>query len=143
MINDIINALSLKLFEKFNRKIYFEQIPQNFEENCFFIKVISNKEEQVVGHRYKVNTTFDIAYLSNPNNSDSEYLYNLLHQINDITDFLTLENGDVLRGTNRNNQINDGDLHHVVSYQHFRIKEHSKADYMENLEHKGGIKDNG
>ena len=48
MINDIMNALTVKLKETFGIKVYINQVPQNFEEPCFFVHVISTDKTQIV-----------------------------------------------------------------------------------------------
>nr|DAW76720.1 MAG TPA: tail completion protein [Caudoviricetes sp.] len=67
MINNILNALTVRLKETFGIKIYINQVPQNFEEPCFFVHVISTDKTQVVDFRYKAVTVFGIDYIFDEN----------------------------------------------------------------------------
>ena len=140
MINDILNALTGKLKESFGIKIYINQVPQNFEEPCFFVHVISTDKTQIVDLRYKAVTVFGIDYIADENKKNSREIYDVIEKLNSITNLITLENGDILRGTDRKTEVQDGDLHSFVHFTYFIYKEREAQDKMENLEHKGGIK---
>jgi hypothetical protein len=143
MINEIMNAISKILKDEFGIKIYINQVPQGFAEPCFFIRVIRNSETQIMDFRYRVTTTFEITYISDENDKDSRTINEVVGKLNNIIDFITLENGDVERGTDRKTELQDGDLHSFVQFTYFAYKERQARDKMEELEHKGGIKDNG
>ena len=144
MINDILNALSLKLKKDLNCAIYIDYIPQKLKLPCVFITTIENKEKIVVYPRYRASTTFDIAYNTDINNiANNKNIYDVIEKINNITDFLTLENGDILRGKDRENSIVDRVAHCNVTFDYFIYKETEKEEYMENLTINGGVKENG
>ena len=84
--------------------------------------------------------SFEITYISDENSKDSRTVNEVTGKLNNITDFITLESGDVLRGTDRKTELQDGDLHSFVQFTYFTYKEREARDKMENLEHIGGIK---
>ena len=142
MINDIMNALTVKLKETFGVKIYINQVPQNFEEPCFFVHVISTDKTQIVDLRYKAVTVFGIDYIADENKKDSRDIYEVIEKLNGITNLITLENGDIIRGTERKTEIQDGNMHSFIQFSYF-IREKKENDKMESLSIEGGIKKNG
>lgn len=142
MINDIMNALTVKLKETFGVKIYINQVPQSFEEPCFFVHVISTDKTQIVDLRYKAVTVFGIDYIADENKKDSRDIYEVIEKLNGITNLITLENGDIIRGTERKTEIQDGNMHSFIQFSYF-IREKKENDKMENLSIEGGIKKNG
>lgn len=141
MINDILNALSLKLKEDLNCAIYIDYVPQKLKLPCVFITTVSNVEKIVVYPRYKATTVFDIAYNTDANNTENmKNIYDVIEKINNITDFLTLENGDIIKGKNRENSIVDRVAHCNVTFDYFIYKDVKKEEYMENLTIKEGVK---
>ena len=82
MINDILNALTGKLKETFGVKVYINQVPQNFEEPCFFVHVISTDKTQIVDSRYKTVTVFGIDYITDENKKDSREIYDVIEKLN-------------------------------------------------------------
>lgn len=142
MINDIMNALTVKLKESFGVKIYINQVPQNFEEPCFFVHVISTDKTQIVDLRYKAVTVFGIDYIADENKKDSRDIYEVIEKLNSITNLITLENGDIMRGTERKTEIQDGNMHSFIQFSYF-INGKRENEKMENLSIEGGIKKNG
>ena len=142
MINDILNALTVKLKEKFGIKVYINQIPQNFEEPCFFVHVISTDKTQIVDSRYKTVTVFGIDYIADENKKNSREIYDVIEKLNSITNLITLENGDILGGMERKAEIQDGNMHSFIQFSYF-ICEKKENVKMENLSIEGGIKKNG
>lgn len=142
MINDILNALTRKLKETFGIKVYINQVPQNFEEPCFFVHVISTDKIQIVDLRYKAVVVFGIDYIADENKKNSREIYDMIEKLNSITNLITLENGDIMRGTERKTEIQDGNMHSFIQFSYF-INGKRENDKMENLSVEGGIKKNG
>ena len=140
MINGIIQAISVKLKEVFNIKVYIDKVPQGFQSPCFQIKVVGTSETQIVDCRFKADTVLDVNYISDENIRDKRTGYGAVEEINGILDFITLENGDILRGTDRNTEIQDGGIHNFVKFSYFVYKQREKTDKMEYLDHKGGVR---
>lgn len=142
MINDIMNALTVKLKETFGVKIYINQVPQNFEEPCFFVHVISTDKTQIVDLRYKAVTVFGIDYIADENKKNSREIYDVIEKLNSITNLITLENGDILRGMERKTETQDGNMHSFIQFSYF-INGKRENEKMESLSVEGGIKKNG
>ncbi|BBM48350.1 hypothetical protein JMUB3933_1866 [Leptotrichia wadei] len=53
MLNEIVNAIGLKLSENFEGiDVHREELEQGFKEPCFFIDLLNPNEKQIVGNRY-------------------------------------------------------------------------------------------
>ena len=142
MINVILNALTGKLKETFGGKVYINQVPQNFEEPCFFVHVISTDKTQIVDLRYKAVTVFGIDYIADENRKNSREIYEVIEKLNGVTNLITLENGDIMRGTKRKTEIQDGNMHSFIQFSYF-INGKRENEKMEILSVEGGIKKDG
>ena len=50
MLNEIVNAIGLKLSENFEGiDVHREELEQGFKEPCFFIDLLNPSEKQIVG----------------------------------------------------------------------------------------------
>lgn len=137
MIYEVIEAIAGKLAEKYDYDVHVEKMPQDFEEPCFFIKLIDSDEDQLIDNRYYRKNAFDVAYFNDNNNKD---LYKKANELTDILEYVKLENGNLLRGTGRKSEIVDGVLHFIVSYDYTVLKPREKQALMEELKIKGGVR---
>lgn len=93
MLNDIIDALSVKLRELFpDAKIYSENIEQGFSEPCFYISVILHTKTPYIGSRAKYSYTFNLQYFPQNGNAEINNVADILADLGDIT----LTNGSLL-----------------------------------------------
>jgi len=134
MINNIVNAISIKLNLVFGDAYtkYIESIEQGLQEPCFFIKLLTSDQTQIIGKRYFRQQPFDIHYFPSTEDANAEML-NIADSLNDALEYITLENGDVLHGTKLNGEIIDGVLHFFANYNLYVIKTEVVADYMEDV----------
>ena len=65
MVSKIIEAISRNLKKEFNLKIYIDQVPQNFKENSFFVRVIDYNEKRLMDWRFQADLTINITYFNN------------------------------------------------------------------------------
>lgn len=142
MVNNIINAISLKLNQVFGDTYtnYTESIWQGLKEPCFFIKLLTLEQTQIIGKRYFRQQPFDIHYFPSTDDKNTEML-NMVDSLNDALEYITLENGDVLHGTKLNGEIVDEVLHFFVNYNFYVRKTEDVADYMENVTVESEIKE--
>lgn len=134
-MNSIIDAISVKLFETFGHEytIYKENVEQGLKEPCFFIDIVSVDRKQIIGNRYYSNNAFDICYfpIGEEKKADMLDVANVLY---DDLEYVSLANGDLLKGTKMNAEIVDGILHFFVSYNLILQKETELAEDMEFLD---------
>lgn len=137
MIYEVIEAIAGKLAEKYDYDVHVEEMPQDFEEPCFFIKLVNSDEDQLIDNRYYRKNAFDVAYFNDGNNKD---LYKKANELTDILEYVKLENGNLLRGLGRKSEVVDGVLHFIVSYDYTVLKPREKQALMEKLKIKGGVR---
>ena len=115
MVNDIINAISIKLNSVFGEgcKIYTENVEQGLTEPCFFIKYLTTTTKPYLGKRKRHSYSFDIHYFPEAGN---EEMLNVAEDMLEALEWVTLLNGDILRGLSPQSEIVDDVLHVSVSY---------------------------
>ena len=121
MLNEIVNAISLKLSESFEGiDVHVNELEQGFKEPCFFIDLLNPSEKQIVGNRYLISYLFDIAYF--PKNDSQTEIFDVLDKMHDVLEYIKLEDGTLMRGLNRNTMEEDNVLHYFVTYEMFIYK---------------------
>jgi hypothetical protein len=137
-INDVVIAISIKLYEAFGDayEIYTESIEQGFKEPSFFILLLQPEFEQVIGNRYHETLPFDIHYFG-PGYMDA---YSKANKLMSEMEYIKLLNGDLLRGTKMKGEVIDGVLHFFVNYNFHVYKVTDPLDKMEDLQLSNGIK---
>lgn len=118
MLNDVVNGISIKLNSIFGDgyAIYTEDVEQGLTEPCFFIKPLTVINKPLLGKRKQRTYPFDIAYFPLVGN---EEMMKVSEQMLDGLEYITLINGDVLRGTSLEAEIVDDVLHVSVNYNVF------------------------
>lgn len=132
MINDIMNAISIRLYEAFGDgyKIYLNDVQQGLTEPCFLITVVDYSKEPLLDIRSKRILPFDILFFSNKGKSQC---YEVADQMMNELDFITLLDGDMMHGTEMRAEIVDDVLHFFVNYNFMAIVEEEQEDSMETL----------
>lgn len=121
MLNEIVNAISLKLSESFEgTDVHVNELEQGFEEPCFFIDLLNPSEKQIIGNRYLRRYLFDIAYF--PKNKSQVEIFDVLDKMHDVLEYIKLEDGTLVRGLNSNSTEEDNVLHYFVTYEMFIYK---------------------
>ncbi|WP_438349932.1 phage tail terminator family protein [Paenibacillus sp. FA6] len=141
MINDVVNAIAIKLNQVFGEDytIYTESVKQGLEEPCFFIVLLTSRQTQVIGKRYFREQPFDIHYFPSTTDQKTE-MHEIVDRLNDALEYITTISGDLLRGTNINSEVVDGVLHFFVNYNYHIYKITDPLDKMEDLKIKNGLK---
>ena len=134
MVNDLIDAISIKLNQVFGdgKRIYSETVKQGLQEPCFFIAVLNPLQTQMIGNRYFRQYPFDIYYFPAVQDNNNE-LQEMASNLFDALEYITLTNGDLVRGTEMHYEVIDGVLHFFVDYNMFIKKVKMPADNMETL----------
>lgn len=139
MINDIINAISIRLYESFGDgyKIYLNDVQQGLTEPCFLITVVDYSKEQLLQSRSKRLVPFDILFF--PNNGKSQ-CHEVADQMMNELDMITLLNSDMMHGTEMRAEIVDDVLHFFVNYNFMATVENEPLDSMESIDIKNSTK---
>ena len=131
-VNDIINAVSLAIDGSFGASctIYTNDVEQGLKNPCFFIMVIDDTQERVIGNRYDVSHTLDIHYF--PENDDNHELHQVEGILFDILEYVTVDT-DLIEGEGMKGTIVDGILHFSVTFNYQIIKQKVLEDSMEGI----------
>ena len=134
MVNNLIDGISIKLNQVFGdgKKIYSETVKQGLKEPCFFIAVLNPSQSKMIGGRYFRQHPFDVHYFPANTDGKNEEMRRVASQLLDGLEYITLTNGDLVRGTNMNYEVVDGVLHFFVQYNMY-IKKIEVIDDMETL----------
>lgn len=131
-INDIQNALSVKLHDAFGAdyKKYIDEVPQGFVTPAFFIQFLSLEHIRQIGKRWKVTTLFNVHYF--PKNCLSE-ASNMTLKVQQALKEITLLNGSLMLGTGANSEVVDGIGHNFIHFNFF-LQEVEEKIFMGSLE---------
>jgi len=134
MVNDLIDGISIKLNQVFGdgKRIYSESVKQGLQEPCFFIAVLNPLQTQVIGNRYFRQQPFDIHYFPAVQDNNNE-LQEMASDLFIALEYITLANGDLVRGKEMRYEVVDGVLHFFVDYNMYVRKIEVPADDMETL----------
>ncbi|WP_051891623.1 phage tail terminator family protein [Lysinibacillus sphaericus] len=130
-INDIQNAISVKLHEAFGDgyKKYIDEVPQGFSTPAFLIQFLNLEHIRQIGKRWKVTTLFNVQYF--PKNGLSE-ASNMTLKVQRALKEITLLNGSLMLGTGANSEVVDGIGHNFIHFNFF-LQEVEEKIFMESL----------
>lgn len=132
-INDIINAISVKLHESFGSgyKKHIDEIPQGFKTPAFLIQFLNLENKRQIGKRWKVTTLFNVQYFPYGGATDAA---NHTLKVQQALKEITLLNGSLMLGTGANSEIVDGVAHNFVRFNFF-LQEVEEKVFMGSLDH--------
>lgn len=141
MINNLINGISIKLNQVFGDgvRIYSEDVKQGLTEPCFFIAVLNPSNDQMIGSRSFRQHPFDIHYFPEVLNNNNE-LQGMASNLYDALEYVTLENGDMVRGSKMNHEVVDGVLHFFINFNIYVRKVEVPSDNMETFTVNNNVK---
>lgn len=141
MVNNLIDGISVKLNEVFGNeiRIYSESVKQGLKEPCFFIAVLNPTQNPMIGARYFREHSFDIHYFPSKDGGNQE-IQDVASKLFDALEYITLLDGDLVRGTEMHYEVVDGVLHFFVDYNFHVIKHKAHDAYMEELKQTGFVK---
>ena len=143
ILGDIIKGISSTIKKEFpSMEIKVNEIQQGFNNPCFFIKMLKLDEKQIIGERYFRRYFFDVRFHPDENKK-SQSVWGVADKLQDILELITTPEGHLIRGTDRNAEVEDNVLHYFVSYNMFVIKPKNQEEHMGNLQQKQGVKGSG
>jgi hypothetical protein len=123
-------------FTSFN--IYGEGIKQDFQEPCFFVKILSSSQDKEIHRRYKRNLSFDIHYFSDKEDINSD-CNNVADTLFEVLEYVTVGN-NLYRSSNLNSEVVDGVLHFFLQFNYHVLKQIEAAVKMNKLTQEVGLK---
>lgn len=134
MTNTIMNGISAALAAQYpDYEIYGDaDVVQDLTEPCFFINLVNLSRTAGLSDRYRLQAEFDVAYFPETAGSYTE-MHRVGYALYDVLEYITLENGALLRGDGMTHEIADGTLHFHVTFGLFLERERD-AVYMETVD---------
>lgn len=131
-INDIQNAISVKLHEVFGAgyKKYIDEVPQGFKTPAFLIQFLNLEHIRQIGKRWKVTTLFNVQYFPLGGVSEAS---NMTLKVQQALKEITLLNGSLMLGTGANSEVVDGIGHNFIHFNFF-LQEVEQKVFMGSLE---------
>ena len=134
MLEKIINGISNKIYDVFgdDYKIYADNnVKQGLKNPCFFISVLNPSQKNYLKDRKLKYYPLVIQYF--PLNEDDNFeLLSVGEKLTDELEYITLDNGNLLKSSNLRYEIVDGILNFKVNFNVF-IQKVNEVDEMENL----------
>lgn len=142
MVNNLIDGISVKLNQVFgdDYRIYSENVNQGLQEPSFFIAVLNPTQSQVIGLRFFKEHPFDIHYFPSKDGGNQE-IQDVASTLFEALEYITLLNGDLVRGTEMHYEKVNDVLHFFVKYNMFVHKQVEVADEMETLTVNNDVKE--
>lgn len=142
VINALITGISLKINEIFGDSyhIYDQNVEQGMEKPCFFINYLDGEENRQGGIEIKSYLDimhFDITGFAE--NDDRRTLNDMADKLYCL-EYITLENGILLRADKLKPKIQDDVLHFFIDYKIFINKNDEKSESMNNFNFNEGVK---
>lgn len=134
MLNEIIKGISIALNTAFGEgyEIYQNDVEQGLEEPCFFIQVLKPELSPLLGQRSIKHNPFDVMYFPTAPGNNAE-MFTIAEKMLDCMQFISLPNGDLLRGTGMSYEVVDDVLHFMV-YFNLPLIRFNEETCMETLE---------
>lgn len=140
---DIMDGISMALDEAFESAYPIhadKDVIQELEEPCFFIAVLNPSQAPKLMGRYYRTHPFDVLYFPETEGNNKE-MHLIAVRLMEVLEYITLANGDLIRGTGMNYEIIDSVLHFRVNYNLFLRAEPDDITAMETLEYTGNVED--
>lgn len=120
--DDILTGITQALYAEFSADdnptltIYTETVPQGFAEPSFFVDTVSAIQEKRLNDEYDRVYSFDVAYFPTDSLDANREMQSIGDRLLFVLEYITLGNGDRLRGSGMARNVVDGVLHFSVAY---------------------------
>lgn len=138
-VNSIRSGLILALSELFpTMDIYGEEIPEDFEAPCFFVKLLTMSQDQELNRRYNRSYSFDVQFFPKGHNYNNE-AHEMAENLYDALRSITID-GAIYTGTSMNHEIVDRVLHFFVDFNFLVWTEKAPGIKMRTLDQEEMLK---
>lgn len=122
--------------------VYTDYHKQHAHFPCFYVELIDASQERELGNRYWREYAFDVLLFLDRNGEikDRRSLTAMADTLFMALEYITIDGGQKLRGTEMSYRITDNVLHFLVSYNMYVIKVVNPAPAMRTLHTEGRVK---
>lgn len=148
MVNNVVNEIKIGMAAKITKiyedkgkyPIYDNNVVQDLEKPCFFIKYLNGDEKREIGIEnrfYRDTLNFDI--IGYTLDGDTDILNNMVDNLYDL-EYIELTDKTKVRADKMHPKIEDGVLHFFIDYKVFIKKEDSATTKMNDYSLSGEVK---
>lgn len=134
MGNDLITGVMTRLRDTFGEDttVYFDEVKQELNEPCFFVRTLEVSQELVVRNRYRRIYHLDIEYHPEDRQQTAREIADVANAMLMAMEYIHIGE-NLTRGTNIRYEVQDKVLHFFVDYDFFVFKVLEEEEYMETL----------
>lgn len=134
MGNDLITGVMTRLRDTFGEDttVYFDEVKQELNEPCFFVRTLEVSQELVVRNRYRRVYHLDIEYHPEDRQQTAREIADVANAMLMAMEYIHIGE-NLTRGTNIRYEVQDKVLHFFVDYDFFVFKVLEEEEYMETL----------
>ncbi|MBR1697093.1 MAG: hypothetical protein IJ712_02575 [Anaerovibrio sp.] len=134
MGNDLITGVMTRLRDTFGEDttVYFDEVKQELNEPCFFVRTLEVSQELVVRNRYRRIYHLDIEYHPEDRQQTAREIADVANVMLMAMEYIHIGE-NLTRGTNIRYEVQDKVLHFFVDYDFFVLKVLEEEEYMETL----------
>lgn len=132
MIDSIVSGISNTLYGVFGYENFKNEIFQDLNPPCFYIRCLEQEQKKYIGTRYLRIHHFVIQYFPSTDDRKGE-CYNVGEKMLECLEVIPVDDF-FLRGAEMRFEVVDGVLHFYVDYNAFVKKPLQKQDAMEILQ---------
>ncbi len=135
MTDDIVRAVGTAIAEKFCESIpvFTEAVEQELPLPCFFVLAEKDSLIAVRGGRYRKTVIIHVEYYPSESAKPRAECEEVSFGLFECLELLTLESGDVLRGTDRSAEYSDGMADFSVTYSFEIMHTNEPLEAMDGL----------
>lgn len=142
VINSVITGISLKIKELFGDTyhVYDDAVTQGMEKPCFFINFLDGEESRQIGleiKSYLDTLHFDITGFAE--NDDRASLNDMADKLYYL-EYISLNDGTLLRADKLKPKIEDNVLHFFIDYKIFINKKDTESTKMSEFDYNEEVK---
>lgn len=141
-VKSITEGIAVVLSQQTGYAVYTDYHKQHARFPCFYVELIDASQEQELGNRYWREYAFDILLFLDKNGEihDRRRLTAMADTLFMTLEYITVDGGQMLRGTEMSYRITDNVLHFLVSYNMHVLKGVEKEPAMQTLHTEGRVK---
>ncbi len=135
MYNNILDGAAARLGEHFpGITIYTDTPEQGLIRPCFFIRISGGSQKPMIGRRVLCRTTVNVQYHPEKTAETARELNRAADSLVQVMEYITLEDGSVLHGTDMKQDFTEGQLDFSAGYNRFVIRPGAEEEAMDALE---------
>lgn len=132
MIQDIMNGIASALDDEYGHPVYTEHTKQGLTEPCFYIRLVTSNEDQIIGTRYNRRQTFDVHYFPASDLEPGQEVHSVLERLYTLLEYVQMGT-DLVKGRRMRHEVIEGVLHFFVDYDLVLLKQSTPDDPMDDV----------